>query len=74
SAGEEGESAGFSARSDLRADRLLLNVSGRGKVFEWTLPCRAVYRGTFALPPVAVEALGNKGIGYLGRGATITVK
>ena len=74
SAGEAGENSGFSARSDLRFDRLLLNVSGRGKAFEWTLPCRATYRGTFTLPPVAVEALGNKGIGYLGRSATVTVQ
>ena len=74
SKGESGESSGFTTRADLRYDRLLLNVSGRGKAFEWTLPCRATYRGTFTLPPVAVEALGNKGIGYLGRSATVTVQ
>ena len=73
-AGESVSSDGFSARSDLRFDRLLLNVSGRGKVFEWKLPCRATTRGTFTLPPVAVEALGNKGIAYLGKSASVTVQ
>jgi len=72
--GEAGDDEDFSTRADLRFDRLLLNVTGRGKVFEWLLPCRAAYRGTFVLPPISVEALGNVGIGYLGRSGSVTVR
>ena len=65
---------GYSVRSDLRFDRLLLHIDGQGKSFEWKLPLRAVYRGTFSVPPISVEALGNKGIGYLGKADTVTIQ
>ncbi len=74
SAGEGAENPGFTARPDLRFDRLILNVEGQGKAFEWTLPCRAVTRGTFSLPPVSVEALGNAGLACLGESGSITVR
>ncbi len=74
SPGEGAENTGFSARADLRYDRLLLAVEGHGKSFEWTLPCRAVARGTFALPPVSAEALGNPGIACLGESGSVTVR
>lgn len=74
SAGEAVESSGFTVRSDLRADRLLLNLFGSGKTFVWKMPCRATYRGVFAVPPISVEALGNKGVGCLSGAAQMTVE
>lgn len=74
SAGEMTVGEGYSVRSDLRSDRLLLHIDGQGKKFEWKLPLRAVYRGTFSVPPISVEALGNKGIGYLGKAGTVTIQ
>ncbi len=61
-------------RSDLRFDRLLLNIGGRGTECEWQISCRAVCRGNFTVPPVSVEALGNKGVGFLGRAEFLTVQ
>ena len=63
----------YSARGDLRFDRLLLNLSGDGKSMEWNLPCRAIVKGSFVLPPISVEALGNKGVGFLGKAETLNV-
>lgn len=74
SAGEMTAGEGYPVRSDLRFDRLLLHIDGQGKNFEWKLPLRAVYRGTFSVPPISVEALGNKGIGYLGKSETVTIQ
>ena len=71
-AAEQKES--YEARADLRFDRLILTTEGEGKNLEWELPCRAVSRGTFVLPPVSAEALGNKGVGYLGKTESITIK
>ena len=68
------ESSGFTVRPDLRADRLLLNLFGSGKTFVWKMPCRATYRGVFAVPPISVEALGNKGVGCLSGAAQMTVE
>lgn len=73
-AGELVNSEGYAVRADLRFDRLLLNISGKGKKFQWNMPCRATYRGNFSVPPVSVEALGNKGIGCLSGGARMHVE
>lgn len=74
SSGEAVESSSFTVRPDLRADRLLLNISGSGKTFVWKMPCRATSRGVFAVPPISVEALGNKGIGCLSGASQMTVE
>ena len=67
SAGEALSAKNVSIRPDLRFDRLLLTAEGTGKSFEWSLPLRATFRGNFTVPPVSAEAMGNKGIGFLGR-------
>ncbi|MGI6074950.1 MAG: alpha-2-macroglobulin family protein [Pyramidobacter sp.] len=73
-AGELVKSDGYTVRSDLRFDRLLLNISGKGKTFQWQMPCRATYRGNFSVPPLSVEALGNKGVGCLTGAAEMHVE
>ncbi len=74
---ETGELTGgedVSVRADLRFDRLILDVEGEGSEFEWQVPCRAVTRGRFTVPPVSAESRENSGVGFLGDPETLTIR
>lgn len=59
--------------NDLRLDRLLLMCRGKTEGFSWEIPFRVVYRGTYTVPGISVDAPGNRGIGYFGKSGEISV-
>lgn len=63
-----------SLRIDKRLDRVILNAVNATGEFGWNFPCRAVFRGTFIIPPLSVESPANPGIGYLGKADKLVIK
>lgn len=72
-AGSMDDKQAGTVRADKRFDRVILNAQNAGKTVIWTVPCRAVFRGTFNVPSVAVDVPANPGMGALGQTSSLTI-
>jgi uncharacterized protein YfaS (alpha-2-macroglobulin family) len=65
----------YSARTEMRDDRLLLFVDYiYNKEFKWEFTMRAVTPGAFILPPIAAEGMYSPGTRSIGETSKITIK
>ncbi|MCL2010569.1 MAG: hypothetical protein FWG71_08520 [Synergistaceae bacterium] len=62
-------------RYDVRDDRLVIFIDDLTKESSYRFVMRAVTRGSFAVPPLAAEAMYNSGVHFVGEsGGSVTIK